>query len=132
MMLLQPLGKEPRRNALDNREPAVDKSGVRGNKESPVETGDDTGHRPHHRPADKACQNDAYRTEIDDTPAGLYIPVGTTDGKDGKKQDEKYHIPPAEMLGGNGFTEKSGAAYEEKEKKKNGNAEPYMLDTDNP
>jgi hypothetical protein len=36
------------------------------------------------------------------------------------------------MFGRNGFTEKSGAAYEEQKKKENGNAEPYMLYADNP
>ncbi len=132
MMLLQPAGHEPRRNPLDNGEPPVDKSGVRMDKESPVEPGNHTSHRPHHRPADKARQDDAYRPEIDNPPAGPHIPVRAADGKDGKKDDEKNHVPPAEMLGRNGFTEKSGAAYEEQKKKENGNAEPYMLYADNP
>ena len=84
------------------------------------------------RPADKARQDDAYRPEIDNPPAGPHIPVRAADGKDGKKDDEKNHVSPAEMFGRNGFTEKSGAAYEEQKKKENGNAEPYMLYADNP
>ena len=132
MVLLQPLGKETGRNALNNGEAPMDKGGIGGNKEGPMETGDKSCHRTHHRLADEAGQDNAYRPEIDNAPAGPHIPVGAADGKDGKEQDEKHHMPPAEMLGGNGFTEKSGAADQKQEKKENGNAEPYMLDADNP
>ena len=110
----------------------MDKGGIGGNKEGPMETGDKSRHRTHHWPADEAGQDNAYRPEIDNASAGPHIPVGAADGKDGKEQDEKHHMPPAEMLGGNGFTEKSGAADQKQEKKENGNAEPYMLDADNP
>lgn len=132
MMLFQPPGHEACRYALENGQAPVDKSGIGMDEKCAVEAGNKAGYRAYHRPAYKAGQNDAYGTEIDDAAAGPYIPVGAADGKNGKEDDEKNHIPPAEMLGQNSFTEKGGAAYEQQEKKENGNAEPYMLDADNP
>ena len=69
--MLQTVGEESCRDALDDGESAVDEGGIRIDEEGAVDADDGADGRPYDRSSDEATEDDPDGSEIDDPASGF-------------------------------------------------------------
>lgn len=82
VVMLQTVGEESCRDALDDGESAVDEGGIRIEEEGAVDADDGADGRPYDRSSDEATEDDPDGSEIDDPASGSDVPVRPAESYD--------------------------------------------------
>lgn len=82
VVMLQTVGEESCRDALDDGESAVDEGGIRIDEEGAVDADDGADGRPYDRSSDEATEDDPDGSEIDDPASGSDVPVRPAESYD--------------------------------------------------
>lgn len=117
VVMLQTVGEESCRDALDDGESAMDEGGVCIDEEGAGDADDGADGRPYDRSSDEAAEDDADGSKVYDAASGSDVPVRAAEAYDGEKYDENSYLLPVEFLCRDGLPEEGGAADEEKEQK---------------
>lgn len=113
-MVLQTVGEESCRDALDDGKSTMDEGRVCIDEEGAVDADDRADGCPDNRSSDEAAKKDADGSEIDDAASGSDVPVCPAETYDGEEYDENSYLLPGEFFRRDGLPEECGAADHEK------------------